>query len=105
MEQSKNESDQTQKAVSDILRRLLPPSSSETAASNTRPTVTAAPLQRVATRQGANVREAPNGSATVVRTVSTGIVLSVFSRVGGWVQVGERDPWGWIHSSLLEPAP
>lgn len=105
MEQSENESDQTQKAVSDILRRLLPPSSSETAASNKRPTVTAAPLQRVATRQGANVREAPNGSATVVRTVSTGIVLSVFSRVGGWVQVGERDPWGWIHSSLLEPAP
>jgi hypothetical protein len=54
------------------------------------------------TRSGANVRTAPNGAADVVRTVSVGTRLTVFSRAsGGWVQVGDTAPWGWVHSSLL----
>ena len=61
--------------------------------------------ERVVTRQGANVREAPNGSANVVRTAPSGAVLTVFGRSGGWIQIGESTPWGWIHSSLLDQAP
>lgn len=62
-------------------------------------------VERVTTRQGANVREAPNGSAAVVRTAPAGAVFRVFSRNSGWVQVGDGSPWGWIHSSLLDHAP
>lgn len=62
-------------------------------------------VERVVTRQGANVREAPNGSASVVRTVPSAAVLRVFARNSGWVQVGDGSPWGWIHSSLLDQAP
>ena len=62
------------------------------------------PSERVVARQGANVREAPNGGANVVRTAPSGTVLRVFGRNGGWVQVGDSTPWGWIHSSLLDQA-
>lgn len=61
--------------------------------------------ERVVTRRGANVREAPNGGANIVRAAPSGTVLSVFARNGGWVQVGDDSPGGWIHSSLLDPAP
>lgn len=60
--------------------------------------------EQVRTRAGANVRSAPNGAADVVRTVIAGARLGVFTRSGGWVRVGETEAWGWIHSSLLEPA-
>ncbi len=65
-----------------------------------------APVRRdqVVTRTGANVRAGPNGITEVVRTVPATVRLSVFSRAGGWVQVGETAPWGWIHSSLLDAA-
>lgn len=66
---------------------------------------TVEPSERVVTRQGANVRDAPNGGAAVARTASSGAVLRVFARTAGWVQVGDVSPWGWIHSSLLDPAP
>ena len=62
-------------------------------------------VERVVTRQGANVREAPSGTASVFRTVPSGAVFRVFARNSGWVQVGEGSPMGWIHSSLLDQAP
>lgn len=72
-----------------------------------RPTAAAAAVRReqVVTRTGANVRAGPNGSAEVIRTVPASVRMSVFSRApGGWVQVGDTGPWGWIHSSLLDAA-
>jgi SH3-like domain-containing protein len=61
---------------------------------------------RVLTRQGANVRVAPNKDSTVQRVVPGGVVLQVYSRSrDGWVQVGDGAPWGWIYSSLLDAAP
>ena len=59
---------------------------------------------RVITRQGANVRDTPNGP-TVLRTVPRGTTLQVFARRDGWVQVGEELPMGWIYSNLLADAP
>jgi hypothetical protein len=60
--------------------------------------------EHTVTRSGANVRSGPSGTADVVRTVSGGTRLAVFSRSGGWVQVGDASPWGWVHSSLLDAA-
>jgi hypothetical protein len=61
---------------------------------------------RVVTRQGANVRIAPKKGAAVQRTVPGGAILRVYDRSrDGWVQVGEDGPWGWVYSSLLDPAP
>jgi DNA-binding helix-hairpin-helix protein with protein kinase domain len=59
--------------------------------------------ERMITRQASNVREGPAGTAPVVRVVPQGAILTVFDRRSGWVQVGDRTPWGWIHSSLLDP--
>jgi len=59
---------------------------------------------RVITRQGANVRDVPTGSA-VLRTVPRGTTLHVFARRDGWVQVGEEVPTGWVYSSLVKDAP
>lgn len=72
-----------------------------------RPVPPPAPARReqVVTRTGANVRAGPNGTAEVVRTVPAAVRLLVFSRgTGGWVQIGDTVPWGWIHSSLLDAA-
>jgi len=57
---------------------------------------------QVTTRVGANVRSLPNGSGDVLRAVPAGTVLRVHARSGGWVRVGGEEPWGWVHSSLLE---
>jgi hypothetical protein len=80
-------------------------------------------MQRVITRQGANVRDAPTSSTvvrhasrrlgrrndlprtTVLRTVPRGTVLQVFARRDGWIQVGQDVPMGWVYSSLLTDAP
>jgi hypothetical protein len=80
-------------------------------------------MQRVITRQGANIRDAPTSStvvrhasrrlgrrndlprATVLRTVPRGTVLQVFARRDGWIQVGQDVPMGWVYSSLLTDAP
>lgn len=60
----------------------------------------------VVTRHGANVRAAPKKDAAVQRTVPRGVILRVYGRSrDGWVQVGEDDAWGWVYSSLLDPAP
>jgi len=57
---------------------------------------------QVITVRGANVRADPDGSARVLRTVSGAVRLTVFARAaGGWVQIGDTAPWGWVHSSLL----
>lgn len=59
------------------------------------------PIERVVTRQNANLRAEPNGSAEVLRTVPASTALRVFGRNGNWVRVGDREAAGWIHNSLL----
>uniref|UniRef100_UPI0022EB7E6F SH3 domain-containing protein n=1 Tax=Falsiroseomonas oryzae TaxID=2766473 RepID=UPI0022EB7E6F len=52
-------------------------------------------------RSPINLRSAPGGD--VLRTVPRGSTLQVFGEApGGWLQVGEGEPWGWVHSSGLE---
>lgn len=70
------------------------------------PAISPTPVEgeRVTAKQGANVRSGANGTAPVIRTVPQGAVMRVHARQGGWVQVGDAQPWGWIHSSLLDPA-
>ncbi len=54
----------------------------------------------VTLRQSANVHSGPGGPS--VRTVSQGASLHVFSQApGGWYQVGETAPFGWVHESML----
>ena len=58
--------------------------------------------ERVVTRQDSNVRSRPNGTAAVVRTLPRGTALRVHGRDRDWMRIGEDEPWGWVHSSLLD---
>ncbi|SDB22016.1 SH3 domain-containing protein [Belnapia rosea] len=62
-------------------------------------------VEHVTMRQAANVRSAANGNSAVVRTAPSGVRLRVFARAGGWVQVGEGEPWGWVYSGLVDAIP
>lgn len=54
-------------------------------------------------RTPANIRSEPSGGGTVLRVAPRGSELKVFSEApGGWYQVGEAEPWGWVHASMLE---
>jgi hypothetical protein len=68
------------------------------------PAAAASQAERMMTRQAANIRAEPNGNAPVLRTATAGTTLTVFARSGPWVQVGDTQPTGWIHNSLLSPA-
>ncbi len=53
----------------------------------------------------ANLRAGPEGGEPVLAVVPRGTVLGIFGRAsGGWVQVGDGEPWGWVHGSLLDEA-
>jgi hypothetical protein len=61
-------------------------------------------------RQNGNLREHPNGGGTVLRVVPRGSALRVFAEApGGWLQVGQQQAEGWVHSSMVTrgeaPAP
>ncbi len=54
----------------------------------------------VTVRQSANVHNGPGGPT--VRTVTAGMALHVFAQSpGGWYQVGDTAPFGWVHESML----
>ena len=58
-------------------------------------------LQRMLIRSPANLREQPQAGAKVLRTLPRGLELQLYGRApGGWLQVGDAEPWGWVHSSL-----
>jgi hypothetical protein len=53
-----------------------------------------------------NIRSAPAGSGAVVRIVPRSSVLQVFAEApGGWLEVGEDRPFGWLHGSMIERRP
>ena len=55
-------------------------------------------------RQNGNVRSSPTGGGAVLRVARSGAVLNVFGTApGGWYQVGETEPEGWVHRSVGSP--
>lgn len=66
-------------------------------------TVSSVSGQTIIMRQHGNIRVAPVGGSQLVRVAPKGTVLRVFAKApGGWLQVGEGDAEGWVHSSLVE---
>lgn len=58
--------------------------------------------QAVVLRQPGNVRAHPSGGGEVLRVAPRGATLRVFGTApGGWLQVGEEAPIGWVHNSLV----
>lgn len=52
-------------------------------------------------RQNGNIRVAPHGEA--VRVEQQGTELRIFGEApGGWLQVGNVAPIGWVHSSMVQ---
>ena len=50
-----------------------------------------------------NIRSSPAGGGAVIRIVPRASSLRVFAEApGGWRQVGEDQPIGWVHESMLE---
>jgi hypothetical protein len=50
-----------------------------------------------------NIRNSPGGGGAVVRVVPRASTLRVFNEApGGWLEVGEEQPFGWVHGSVLD---
>ena len=81
------------------------PAVADQAAPPARPDPSPAPGQTpaggtVTVRQSANVHASPGGPS--IRTVQQGASLHVFATSnGGWYQVGDTAPFGWVHESML----
>ena len=55
----------------------------------------------VVMKQNGNLRASPGGGGAVLRVARTGTVMNVFGTApGGWFQVGETEPLGWVHSTV-----
>ena len=70
------------------------------------PSVGSTPSQGAVTTTSAhpvNLRNNPAGGGSVLRVIPRGTRLRVFAEApGGWYQVGETGPEGWIHGSMFE---
>jgi hypothetical protein len=52
-------------------------------------------------RQNGNIRSAPQGET--LRVEPQGKELRVFGEApGGWLQIGDTEANGWVHSSLVQ---
>lgn len=59
-------------------------------------------LPQVTVKSPANLRKGPGNSYPVLRVTRRGETFRVHAHaLGGWVEVGDDQPQGWIHSSLL----
>jgi len=87
-----------------ILPAVVPAGTAQRTVPIPAPAIAKTDLEKLVVRQTANVRDAPNGS-TVLRTVTQGMVVRVFARRDGWVQIGDDAPWGWVSSKLLAEIP
>lgn len=63
----------------------------------------AAPAHQMVTikAQVANVRPSPSTSAAPVSTLPAGKVVAVFETSGDWLRIGDNEPMGWIHKSVI----
>lgn len=98
----------TEDLVGNPLSDRSPAASTDTVAEPPRMARNSGPAPHASTRYssvvllGANVRADPSAGAPVLRTLGSGRQVQVFARRGGWLQVGDREPWGWIHVSRTE---
>lgn len=58
-------------------------------------------LPKITVRSPANLRVAPDAKARSLRVAPKGESFRVHGRSNGWVQVGDEEPRGYIHSSML----
>ncbi|WP_082012931.1 SH3 domain-containing protein [Belnapia sp. F-4-1] len=66
------------------------------------PPVAAGPMVTTTATHPVNIRNQPGGGGAVVRIVPRASTLRVFGEApGGWLQVGEDQPFGWVHGSML----
>ena len=50
-----------------------------------------------------NIRSQPDGGGAVVRIIPRASTVRIFGEApGGWLQVGEDQPFGWVHGSMLD---
>ncbi|MFC7473194.1 SH3 domain-containing protein [Dankookia sp. GCM10030260] len=95
--------------------RPMPPLPLDASMVPARPAAVAAPAatagapavasRQVTTSQAhpVNIRNAPGGGGAVVRVVPRASTLRVFGEApGGWLEVGEDQPFGWVHGSVLD---
>jgi hypothetical protein len=55
----------------------------------------------VTMRQAANLHSDPHGPS--IRVIPQGTALRVFAQApGGWLEVGDSAPWGWMHESMTD---
>jgi hypothetical protein len=55
-------------------------------------------------RQSANLHSDPHGPS--IRVIPQGTALRVFAQApGGWLEVGDSAPWGWMHESMTDRRP
>ena len=78
------------------------PPAAAPAPATTQPLPKSAPASgTVVMRQAGNIRASPQGET--LRVEPAGKELHVFAEApGGWLQIGDTEPNGWVHSSLVE---
>ncbi|MDO9710038.1 SH3 domain-containing protein [Paracraurococcus lichenis] len=87
---------------------VLPPAAGQAAPAPTAPPaagspVAAGPSVTTTAAHPVNIRSSPTGGGAVVRIVPRASTLRVFGEApGGWLEVGEDQPFGWVHGSMLE---
>jgi hypothetical protein len=86
--------------------RAAPPAQDD---ATPQPAASAAPVAAGTTRSAttnatrrSNIRASPDLGAPVARSAAPSTTLKVFGEApGGWFQVGDDQPFGWIHRSAL----
>jgi uncharacterized protein YgiM (DUF1202 family) len=100
-------SDETKRLKLRGTGKLAEPNSPPTVSTSPSSDPQAAPTNSTVTmRQGGNLRTGPSGSHSAIRTIPRGTAARVFGHApGGWYQIGDTAPWGWMHGSMLAAQP
>lgn len=61
--------------------------------------------EQIIMTHAANVRSGPATSSSVVQVANAGTVFQVFQKSGGWVEIGNASPVGWVYSAFVRVLP